>query len=132
MEKKYWLLRISHHREVSYDLLKKGYLTIWWYGFLDQPDKLIETIKDKDNDLAFRKYTENRGIKTTSRWSLWNFGKMKVGDTVLVPMYGSEFGVYRILEEMQPISNMKIDKFKASNKEEFEISGSYLVNNTIK
>lgn len=131
MEKKYWLHRISHEGEVSYDLLKKGYLTVGWSRFLNQPDKLIETIKDKDNDLEFRKYTEDRGIKTTSRWSLWNFGKMKVGDTVLVPMYGGKFGVYRILEEMQPISNMKIDKFKASNKEEFEIKDSYLVNNTI-
>lgn len=131
MEKKYWLHRISHHWEVSYDLLQKGYLTVGWSRFLDQPDKLIETIKDKDNDLEFRKYTEDRGVKTTSRWSLWNFGKMKVGDTVLVPMYGGKFGVYRILEEMQPISNMKINKFTASNKEEFEIKDSYLVNNTI-
>ena len=131
MEKRYWLHRISHEGEVSYDLLKKGYLTIGWSRFLDHPDKLIETIKDKDNDLEFRKYTEDRGIKTTSRWSLWNFGKMKVGDTVLVPMYGGKFGVYRILEEMQPISNMRINKFTANNKEEFEIKDSYLVNNTI-
>lgn len=131
MEKKYWLHRISHHSEVSYDLLKKGYLTIGWSLFLDQPDKLIETIKDKDNDLEFRKYTEDRGIKTTSRWSLWNFGQMKKGDIVLVPMYGSKFGVYKVLEEMQAISNSKIDKLTASNKEEFEIKDSYLVNNTI-
>lgn len=128
MEKKYWLHRISHHGEVSYDLLKKGYLTVGWSRFLDQPDKLIETIKDKESGTDFRDYTEKRGITTKGRWSLWYFGKMKVGDTVLVPMYGGKFGVYRILEEMQPISNLKIGKFKASNKEEFEIVGSYLLN----
>lgn len=131
MEKKYWLHRISHHGEVSYDLLRKGYLTVGWSRFLDQPDKLIETIKDKESDTDFRDYTEKRGITTTSRWSLWNFGQMKKDDIVLVPMYGGKFGVYRILEEMQPISKMKIGKFKASNKEEFEIKGSYLVNNSI-
>lgn len=131
MKKKYWLHRISHHGEVSYDLLKKGYLTVGWSRFLDQPEKLIETIQDKESDLDFRDYTEKRGITTTSRWSLWNLGQMKKDDIVLVPMYDSKFGVYRILEEIQPISNMKIGKFKASNKEEFEIVGSYLVNNTI-
>lgn len=131
MEKKYWLHRISHHGEVSYDLLEKGYLTIGWSRFLDQPEKLIETIKDKDSDLDFRNYTESHGVTTRSRLSLWNFGKMNQGDTALVPMYGGKFGVYRILEEMQPISNLKIKKFKASNKEEFEIIDSYLVNTTI-
>lgn len=131
MEKKYWLHRISHEGEVSYDLLKKGYLTIAWSLFLDYPDKLIETIKDKDSDLDFKNYTDSHDVSNRSRWALWNFGKMKVGDTVLVPMYGGKFGVYRILEEMQPISNMKINKFTASNKEEFEIKDSYLVNNTI-
>ncbi|MDK7354522.1 restriction endonuclease [Peptoniphilus harei] len=131
MEKKYWLHRISHHSEVSYDLLKKGYLTIAWSLFLDHPDKLIETIKDKDSDLDFKNYTDRYDVRTRSRWALWNFGQMKVGDTVLVPMYGGKFGVYRILEEIQPISNMKINKFTASNKEEFEIKDSYLVNNTI-
>lgn len=131
MEKKYWLHRISHEGEVSYDLLKKGYLTIAWSLFLDHPDKLIETIKDKDSDLDFKNYTDRYDVRTRSRWALWNFGQMKVGDIVLVPMYGSKFGVYRILEEIQPISNMKINKFTASNKEEFEIKDSYLVNNTI-
>ena len=131
MEKKYWLHRISHEGEVSYDLLKKGYLTIAWSLFLDHPDKLIETIKDKDSDLDFKNYTDRYDVRTRSRWALWNFGQMKVGDIVLVPMYGGKFGVYRILEEIQPISNMKINKFTASNKEEFEIKDSYLVNNTI-
>lgn len=131
MEKKYWLHRISHEGEVSYDLLRKGYLTIAWSLFLDHPDKLIETIKGKDSDLDFKIYTDSYDVSTRSRWALWNFGQMKVGDTVLVPMYGGKFGVYRILEEMQPISNMKINKFIASNKEEFEIKNSYLVNNTI-
>lgn len=132
MEKKYWLHRISHEGEVSYDLLERGYLTIAWSILLDQPDEFIETIKGKESDKDFRDYTEKKGITTTSRWALWNFGQMKEGDIVLVPKYGGKFGVYRILEEMQPISNMKINKFTAKNKEEFEISGSYLVNNTIK
>lgn len=69
MEKKYWLHRISHHGEVSYDLLKKGYLTVGWSRFLDQPDKLIETIKDKESGTDFRDYTEKRGITTKGRWS---------------------------------------------------------------
>ena len=30
----YWLHRISHEREVSYDLLEKGYLTIGWSNFI--------------------------------------------------------------------------------------------------
>ncbi|MEQ3353706.1 restriction endonuclease [Aedoeadaptatus acetigenes] len=131
MAKKYWLHRISHHGEVSYDLLKKGYLTIGWSSFSEQPEEIIDTIKEKESDLDFRNYTERKGVTTRSRFSLWNFGKMKKGDTVLVPMYDGKFGVYRILEEMQSISNLKVNKFKASNKEEFEMIGSYLVNTTI-
>ena len=131
MEKRYWLHRISHEGEVSYDLLRKGYLTIAWSLFLDHPDKLIETIKGKNSDLDFKIYTDSYDVSTRSRWALWNFGQMKEGDIVLVPMFDGKFGVYRILEEMQPISNMKINKLTASNKEEFEFKGSYLVNNTI-
>lgn len=132
MEKKYWLHRISHEGEVSYDLLERGYLTIAWSILLERSYGLIETIKGKNSDTDFRDYTEKHGITTTSRWALWNFGQMKEGDIVLVPKYNGKFGVYRILEEMQPISNMGISKFTAENKEEFEIAGSYLVNETIK
>lgn len=132
MEKKYWLHRISYYSELSYDLLKKGYLTIGWSLFLDKPDEIIDTIKGKENDTDFRSYTESRDIKSTSRWSLWNFGKMKKSDIVLVPMYDSKFGVYRIKEEIQPISKMKFNNFIASNKEEYEISGSYLIKSSTK
>lgn len=132
MEKKYWLHRISYYSELSYDLLKKGYLTIGWSMFLDKPDEIIETIKEQDPDTDFRNYTENLGIKSTSRWSLWNFGKMKKSDIVLVPMYDGQFGVYRIKEEIQPISKMKLNNFIASNKEEYEFLGSYLIKTSTK
>lgn len=132
MEKKYWLNRISYHSELSYDLLEKGYLTIGWSMFLDKPDEIIDTIKEQESDTDFRNYTESYGVKSTSRWSLWNFGKMKKSDIVLVPMYDSKFGVYRIKEEIQPISKMKLNNFIASNKEEYEISGSYLIKSSTK
>lgn len=132
MEKKYWLHRISYHSELSYDLLEKGYLTIGWSMFLDKPDEIIETIKERESDTDFRNYTESYGVKSTSRWSLWNFGKMKKSDIVLVPMYDSNFGVYRIKEEIQPISKMKLNNFIARNKEEYKISGSYLIKSSTK
>lgn len=127
MEKKYWLHRISYYGEVSYDLLKKGYLTIGWSMFLDKPEELIKTIRGQENGIEFRKYTEKKEVTSTSRWALWNFGKMNKGDIVLVPMYGGEFGVYKVINEIQPISNIKLNKFIASNEEEYEILDSYLV-----
>lgn len=127
MEKKYWLHRISYYGEVSYDLLKKGYLTIGWSMFLDKPEELIKTIRGQENGIEFRKYTEKKEVTSTSRWALWNFGKMNKGDIVLVPMYGGEFGVYKVINEIQPISNIKLNNFIASNEEEYEILDSYLV-----
>lgn len=127
MEKKYWLHRISYYGEVSYDLLKKGYLTIGWSMFLDKPEELIETIRGQENGIEFRNYTEKKEVTSTSRWALWNFGKMNKGDVVVVPMYGGQFGVYKIINQIQPISNMKLDNFIASNEEEYEISDTYLV-----
>lgn len=127
MEKKYWLHRISHHDEVSYDLLNKGYLTIGWSMFLDHPEEIIDTIKEKESDLDFRNYTERYGITSTSKWALWNFGKMEAGDIVLVPMYGGKFGIYKITEEIQAINNLKVNNFIASNNEKYEVIDPYLV-----
>ena len=132
LQNKYWLHRISHHEEISYYLLNKGYLTIGWSIFFEYPEDIIDIIKENDTDLYFRKYTESIGIRNTGKWSLYNFGKMKMGDIVLVPMYEGKFGVYKIVEEMQPIRCLDTKNFSVNENEKYEILNSYLVKSSNK
>jgi len=86
----YWLHRISHHAEVSYPLIKEGYLSTGWACVPNPKD----FIKDKN---LFE--TEFKTYKPRSRFSLKRFvyGMVK-GDYVIVPTSG-KFSVFEIMDE---------------------------------
>lgn len=114
MNKKYFLHRISHEGNVSYSLLKEGYITIGWEKFADS--KILEAARKKDyadfNDIA-EKYGE---CKNRSRWGIWYFANMKEGDTVIVPQYNGLFSAYEVIKEAVPIYELEgeIDKIQGS------------------
>lgn len=92
----YWLHRISHLAELSYPLLERGFLTI---GFSDFTNSDI--IKDVDNNdwKSFNeKFQEEWGELPRTRHNLWNFLKMKKGDKIIVPSWGT-FWVCEIVDE---------------------------------
>ena len=98
MEKNYWIHRISHLSELSYPLLKDGYLT---YGFSDFAviDNYISNLKSKGwkylDDTMRNEWT---GLHR-SRYQLWRYiCDMKLGDWVIVPTSGA-FGIYEIVED---------------------------------
>lgn len=121
----YWLHRISYHSEVSYDLLKRGYLTIGWKD-LSKPEVLEEI---KKNSAAFRKLTDSKGLKNSrSRWNLWYFAQMKAGDIVVVPMYNKKFGIYRVLEGIDSIYNLAPLEFLNSNGDRIKLTSDKFIN----
>lgn len=96
-EKKYWLHRISHHENISYPLIEKGFLTIGWAYFSNK--EFIEKITISDGG---RKNFEEELLvwgSPRNRLNLWRFVvEMKKGDWVIVPGY-KVFSIYEIIDE---------------------------------
>jgi len=93
---KYWLHRISHHAELSYPLLEKGFLSIGWADCAT--DKFY--LECKENWDQFEKVIEAEyASKPRSRYGLWRFlYEMKPGDFVLVPSWKT-FSIYELLDD---------------------------------
>lgn len=101
-----WLHRISHHGDVSWRLLSRGYLSIGWSGFGKNAEFLnaIEAGKRP----AFESYfTDSR---PRSRHSLWHFvAEMRTGDRVVVPGSRSFFVYELIGNRVQPIGEVETE-----------------------
>ena len=118
----YWLHRISHYSEVSYDLLDKGYLTIGWKSIAKTD--VIKVINQGEN--AYREFAKNHDM--SSIWNLWYFAKMKKGDIIVVPMYNKEFGIYEVLEEIKPIYDLAPLDFKNSSGDIIKLTSDNFIN----
>ncbi|SNU04577.1 Restriction endonuclease [Lachnospiraceae bacterium] len=59
-----------------------------------------------DFDDITEKFGENHN---RSRWSMWYFAQMNVGDIVVVPLYSGVFSVYEICEKAKNISELQSD-----------------------
>lgn len=105
MAGKYYLHRISHESNASYSLLDKGYLTLGWSLFKEKV--ILEAARDGDeqrfNSIA-KEYSEDHN---RSRWCMWYFGKMDIGDIVVVPLYGGKFSVCEVTDIAKPISDLE-------------------------
>lgn len=103
-----WLHRISHFAQISNPLLEAGFLSIGFRAFSSERfiDTAIAGKVDEFNDTFKRVWA---GLPR-SRWALWNFlNKMKKGDMVVVPGWGT-FSVYRIVgEKPLPLNAIKAD-----------------------
>jgi predicted Mrr-cat superfamily restriction endonuclease len=91
-----WLHRISHCAEVSYPLLKKGYLSIGWSDF--STPEFIEEVCGENGWQNFEKHLEDWGYPR-NRYNFWRFiADMKKGDWVVVPSWGT-FSIFEIEED---------------------------------
>lgn len=107
-----WLHRISHHAEIAYPLLEKGYLSIGFSDFSEAD--FITDICGNDGWKLFEKYfDDNWGERPRTRTNLWRFiAEMDEGDWVVVPSWGT-FSVYELKAEMaQPISSIELPEIK--------------------
>lgn len=104
-EPKYWLHRISHEWDVSSWLLARGYLSIGWSA-LSATD-IAENVHGHDDIQAFEAYMTNAGENgNRSRWNLWYFCNFKMGDIVLVPLYGGLFSIYKVTGDAMSVRTM--------------------------
>ena len=105
MARKYFLHRISHEGNASYSLLKEGYLTLGWSVFADSG--IFDAARKEgypDFDVITEKFGENHN---RSRWSMWYFAQMSIGDTVVVPLYSGVFSVYEVCDVAKRICELE-------------------------
>lgn len=103
--KKFYLHRISHEGNSSYSLLDKGYLSLGWSMFADTD--IMDAARESGYP-RFNPITEEYGEgKNRSRWCMWYFAQMEVGDKVVVPLYGGKFSVYEVCERAKSIVNLE-------------------------
>lgn len=92
----YWLHRISHHAELSYPLLDKGYLSI---GFSDFSNKEFLSQALQGNKSYFdQQFQDYWGYIPRMRQNLWRFFQFQKGDLVLIPGQGN-FTVCEIIDD---------------------------------
>ena len=106
MTKKYYLHRISHEDYVSYSLMNQGYLTLGWNELAGSG--ILEAAKEKNNkfDSIAKKYGAGN---SRSRWSMWYFARMNIGDIIVVPLYNSKFSVFEICDIAKSIYVLEKD-----------------------
>jgi len=110
-----WLHRISHHAELSYPLLARGYLSIGYSDF--DNDEFIRQTRS-DGCAYFNATIEDAwGKCPRTRYNLWRFiVEMQVGDWVVVPSWGV-FSVYEITEDVCPLPRIETDGLTTWNHE---------------
>ena len=94
MANSYWLHRISHEGEAAYALLDEGYLTTGW------SDKSDTGVLEHLDDDQFEQIMADYG---RGKWALRYFGKMEPGDLVVVPQFGKQFSIVRVVEKARPL-----------------------------
>jgi predicted Mrr-cat superfamily restriction endonuclease len=101
-----WLHRISHHSELSYPLLQKGYLSIGFSALACQD--FIESIQaDAGMANLNQSFINQWGRLSKNRFDLWRFiVDMKIGDWVVVPSPGN-FSIYEINGNPEPVGNLQ-------------------------
>lgn len=122
---KYYLHRIRHENELSYTLFKDGinsekYLSLGWSAFANTD--ILECARRDDNYSSFEKcYDSIENEKRRSRWDIWYFAQFKKGDTVVVPLFGGEFAICKVLEPAKTVSALKENTLKGyKNKKEIK------------
>ena len=101
---KYWLHRISHEWDVSYQLLSAGYLSIGWAGLAGSG---IHDASSHPSIQALEAKMLQCGYQLSrSRWSLWNFFQFHAGDYVVVPLFSGAFSIYQVSGAAMPITQL--------------------------
>ena len=113
MGRDYYLHRISHEDNVSYELMDMGYITIGWELFADT--KIMEASRVPGYP-DFDVITDGKGQKNNrSRWNMWYFGQLKEDDYIIVPLYGGLFSVFKVLSQAKPITELANENIESLN-----------------
>ena len=99
-ERHYWLQREAYEGDITFPLLKRGYLCYGWLDFAEDEDFMK---KANDGTLTFDEVNEKIfglwNYRPRNRFCLWNFIHcMKAGDWVVVPGSGV-FSIYEIEDD---------------------------------
>lgn len=101
----YWIHRISHEWDVSYKLLKEGYLSIGWGAMAGSG--VEQRVFPGGDSAPFEEALQAEGYSLgRSRWCLWNFCCFRPGDIVVVPLMNGAFSIYQIAGTPVPIYQM--------------------------
>ena len=100
----YWLHRISNCWDIAKPLFDKGILTIGWQALCK--DNVLEAVNEWE---TFDSFTKRHGQESRSRWILYNFAHMEIGDTIIVTLYDKEFAITEIANGIQKISELPED-----------------------
>lgn len=100
-----FLHRISYENEASYSLMRKGYITLGWSKFVDSG--ILDAARE-DGYPRFDAITEEYGEKKSrSRWNMWYFARINVGDYIVVPLYEGLFSVFEAVDIAKPITELE-------------------------
>ncbi|MDO4953065.1 MAG: restriction endonuclease [Synergistaceae bacterium] len=117
---KYWIHHISHEWDVSRKLLEGGYLSVGWSKLADSGLENVTHRFSEPRD--FEAVMRERNQTSYDRWSLFEFFAYNYHDTVVVPLPGDKFSIYRVIGR-QPMPVWKMLDFS-----EFELEdGSKIV-----
>ncbi|MDX1718699.1 MAG: restriction endonuclease [Salegentibacter mishustinae] len=92
----YWLHRISHVAELSYPLLKKGYLSIGFSDFTGED--FLNKVLAGDEKYFRDQFEDEWGSVPRTRHNLWRFLHFSKGDIVIVPSWQT-FYVCEIIDD---------------------------------
>lgn len=121
----YWLHRISHHAELSYPLLEKGFLSIGFSDFIDKA--FIEKVLEEDGNYFKKQFEEKWGYLPRTRHNLWRFIEFKKGDVVIVPSWDTFYVCEIIDEKPLLISETYSDDLKTWGDKKVTTDGTYLI-----
>lgn len=120
----YWLHRISHLAELSYPLLDKGFLTIGFSDFTNP--ELIDKVLENDWNYFNAQFKEMWGNVPRTRHNLWHFLKMKKGDIVIVPSWGTFFVCEIIDDKPLLIDEIYSEDLKSWGNKPVNLKGNHL------
>jgi len=111
----YWLHRVSHHEEVAYPLLEKGYLSIGWSDF-STPDFIKKSREENGGTYFDETFQKEWGLPLPrNRYNLWRFiVEMEKGDWVVVPSWGT-FSIFEIEDDSVLSISELCNRFKIND-----------------
>lgn len=122
----YFIHRISHHAELSYPLLDKGYLSIGFSDFAEED--LIERTQTGDWEYLDDRFQELWGILPRNRSNLRRFLSFQKDDLILVPSRGS-FSICQIIDDRAAVvKNAFSADLKTWNSKKVDLVGNLIYN----
>ena len=120
----YYIHRISHHAELSYPLLDRGYLSIGFSDFAEED--LIDQTQTGDWQFLDNRFQAYWGTLPRNRSTLKRFLSFQKGDLVLVPSSGT-FSICLVTDDRAAlIGDSFREDLKTWNGQKVDLIGNHL------